>query len=129
MSKYDDLGRLFAFYESAAELVRLQIRAGATIRAASAQYVRARAADRRQAQQARGTSRAVIDRRMRTANELAQFDPQEPKRPEDLAVPVTGLGALVRRGYLRRQGGGFIRTAKPFHVDPSARRPAHKEAP
>lgn len=123
MSKYDALGQLFVYHESAAELVRLQIRAGATMRAVSTQYVRSRAGDRRQAQQARGTSHAILDRRMRTANELAQFDPQEPKRPEDLAVPVNGLGALVRRGYLRRQGAGFVRTAKPFHVDP-----AHKEA-
>jgi hypothetical protein len=123
MSKYDALGQLFVFHESAAELVRLQIRAAATTRAASTHYARSRAVDRRQAQQARGTSHAVIDRRMRTAAELAQFDPQEPKRPADLAVPVVSLGSLVRRGYLLRQGAGYIRTAKPFHVDP-----AHKEA-
>jgi len=123
MSKTDALGQMFVFYESAAELVRLQVRAMAAMRAASAQYERERDRDRRQAKQARGTSHAVLDRRMRTAAELAQFDAVEPRRPTELAVPVKSLGSLVRRGYLRHQGKGYVLTSKPFHVDP-----AHKVA-
>lgn len=129
-SQYSDLAQLLAYLESTAETVRAQLRdlwraedprkparLAPTARRATAQHLRARRADLREARRGRGTSHAVLARRALTAQVLAQFDLRTPTRPR---AAIAGLGALVRRGYLRRQGGGYLRTAKPFHVDPHA---------
>ena len=60
----------------------------------------------------------MIARRQQTAAALAQFDRQKSRRPEDLPIKVSGLGALVRRGYLQPHAGGYVRTAKAYHVTP-----------
>jgi hypothetical protein len=61
----------------------------------------------------------AIERRKGTAAILAQFDPREPRLPGEIengGKRYGGIGPLVRRGYLKRRGDGFVRTGKPFHV-------------
>jgi len=140
MTIYDELARLLAYHENAAETVRAQLRVlgrgqddraqarglGAAVQRSGVIAARDLDPDRRAAS---GLSQATIERRARTAAVLAQFDPREPKRAADLtdqAMPLAGLGSLVRRGYLRAEAGGFVRTDKPFFVhpnEPSARAP------
>lgn len=54
----------------------------------------------------------VQRKRERIAATLAQFDSKIPRQPENGYT----AGALVRRGYLKRKGDGFVRTAKEFSV-------------
>jgi hypothetical protein len=56
--------------------------------------------------------------RQRTADILARFDPKEPRLiPQGMRTQAAGI--YTRRGYLQRKGKGlYIRTAKPFIVDP-----------
>jgi hypothetical protein len=59
------------------------------------------------------------NQRQRTADYLAQFDRTDPRRPNEMKLIVSrGLGSYVRRGYLQAKGGGYVRTGKPYHVDP-----------
>lgn len=67
-------------------------------------------------------------RRRETAAFLATFDRKVPK-----AVTLgAGRFSLLRMGYLAKKGAGYIRTAKPFEVDPakvaSARYQAARDA-
>jgi hypothetical protein len=61
----------------------------------------------------------IRQQRQQTANLLAQFDTKEP-RPIPQGMRTQAAGVYSRRGYLQRKGKGlFIRTAKPFIVEPS----------
>jgi len=59
-----------------------------------------------------------LAQRQRTAEALAKFDLKDPFIPVELGVNVRHMGPYVRRGYLKRKGGGYIRTAKPFYINP-----------
>jgi hypothetical protein len=50
--------------------------------------------------------------RQRSADVLAQFDETEPRPSHGFR----GMGSLVRRGYLRAKGDGYLRTSKPYVV-------------
>jgi len=58
--------------------------------------------------------------RSHSAEALAKFDTAKPRTAEELGIndPRSWVGPLVRRGYLKKKGGGYIRTAKPFHINP-----------
>lgn len=59
--------------------------------------------------------------RERTAEMLARFDTSTPRTPAELGL--TGrimTGSVVRRGYLKKKAGGYVRTGKPYYVDPKA---------
>jgi hypothetical protein len=59
---------------------------------------------------------------------LALFDPKQPRDPHGFTMPGIGsrVGPLVHGGYLKRRGDGYVRTLKPFYVDPrDATRPRH----
>lgn len=56
----------------------------------------------------------LADQRARSAAILAQFDPKEP-RPGFTAAG-RGLGSLVRRGYLKKKGDGYVRTSQEYVV-------------
>lgn len=49
--------------------------------------------------------------RQRSAALLAKFAADEP-RPS--AIAGGAIGSLVRRGYLKKKGDGYVRTAKPY---------------
>jgi hypothetical protein len=70
---------------------------------------------------AMGHTRRVIKQREASAAALAKFDTKDPRIPTEIGIkrPQTAIGALVRRGYLARKGGGYIRTGKEFHIKPS----------
>jgi len=97
---YDQIARLIAHYD---------LEFGMTVKPASPREARPKA-------KARGISRERVERRTATAAILELFDREEPRRAP---VKVPGLGALVRRGYLKQRGDGYIRTAKPFYLDPT----------
>jgi hypothetical protein len=59
-----------------------------------------------------------LNQRQRTADTLAHFDLTEPKLPGELPYQPQGLGRLVVNGYLKRKGPGYVRTAKPYYVNP-----------
>jgi len=137
-SIYQQYARLLAYYETSAENVRAAIRSlargeldrapmpgwAATVRAAATLEASARVVDQWADQhaaprRARGLSRATRERRAQTIRALAQFDRHEPRRREDLRIPVPGIGSLVRRGYLIRKGNGYIRSAKPYRLNPT----------
>lgn len=72
--------------------------------------------DRPAAQKRKGTQTKAMTqaRRARSAEILATLDTSEP-RP--LAVDaVRSAGGLIRRGYLRKKGDGWVRSAKEFHA-------------
>jgi excisionase family DNA binding protein len=52
----------------------------------------------------------IQQQREASAALLAQLDLVEPRRPEGR------MAALVRRGYAKKKGDGYVRTAKPFMV-------------
>jgi Helix-turn-helix domain len=52
----------------------------------------------------------IRQQREASAALLAQLDLVEPRRPEGRIAP------LVRRGYAKKKGDGYVRTAKPFMV-------------
>jgi len=54
-----------------------------------------------------------------SANFLDQFDRHDPKRTSDVNGPKRGIGSLVRRGYLAKQDGGYVRTDKHFSINPN----------
>ena len=60
------------------------------------------------------TKTAAIARRERTGAFLAQFTK---KRPLYIAnAGQYGLAPLVYHGYLKKEGRGWVRTNKPYHV-------------
>lgn len=67
-------------------------------------------------------------RRQISADYLEQYDPHQPRM-----IPSPGnktlMGPLVRRGYLKKKGDGYVRTSKPFsvQVDWAARREAKEK--
>lgn len=69
----------------------------------------------------------IMAQRARSAALLATFDPVTP-RP---APPGTrSLGSLVRRGYVKQKGDGYVRTAKPYAITlPSKARAIPRAAP
>jgi hypothetical protein len=62
--------------------------------------------------------RNLLAQRQRTANILKLFDTTEPRRGLPGGKTSHALGIYTQRGYLQRKGDGYIRTAKPFIVDP-----------
>ena len=64
-----------------------------------------------------GYGAQVLKRREISARLLAQFDRNDPRIPAELKIPTNKIGALIRRGYLVQKGGGYIRSAKPYHVN------------
>lgn len=60
--------------------------------------------------------------RERTARLLEEFDRREVASLEAAAARAgimtrnAGIGVLVRHGYLKRKGGGYVRTGKAFHA-------------
>ena len=58
--------------------------------------------------------------RERSAAVLAHFDPKEPKLPGEFPINPKSIQPLVRWGFLKKKGPGYVRTAKPFHVDKRA---------
>ena len=67
-----------------------------------------------------GISRQKRENRIRSSEALAKFDPKDTRTAAELGIvnPANLIGPLVRRGYLKKKGGGYIRTAKPFHINP-----------
>jgi hypothetical protein len=63
-----------------------------------------------------GYAKRVLKQRQRTADALARFDDRDPRIPSDVGANTRSIGVLVRRGYLTRKAGGYVRTGKPFHV-------------
>lgn len=133
--------KMLAVYESAARAIRTTITLldgdSADLRSPAARYVanggaagieaEALALDAERRGKRRGGRKRVPGghtatvraNRTHTAAVLAQFDHTEPRRMQDVAIPGH-TGPMVARGYLRKKGKGYIRTAKPFHVDPGA---------
>jgi hypothetical protein len=63
-------------------------------------------------------TRERLKRRAITAMVLARLNPDTPVSRGTLGVKLSkGLTTLVRWGYIKPKGDGFIRTAKPFAVD------------
>ena len=62
----------------------------------------------------------IQTQRAASARLLDQFDRDDPKRPIDVRGKARGVGSLVRRGYLAKKGGGYVRTDKPFSINPNA---------
>ena len=62
----------------------------------------------------------IFGRREMTAKLLAEFDRHEVASLEaatkraGITVRQAGVGVLVRHGYLKAKGGGYVRTAKTF---------------
>jgi len=54
-------------------------------------------------------------RRERSAKLLARFDRHEP-RPIPPDMGHQGISVLVQHGYLKPQGGGYVRTAREFNA-------------
>jgi hypothetical protein len=61
-----------------------------------------------------GSTDRIRRQRATSARFLALFSTDEPRRATKGARP---FGSLVRRGYLRKVAGGYIRTDKPYAVD------------
>ena len=57
---------------------------------------------------------ATAQRRQRTADFLAQFDQTDPIAVDDGGAH--GLGTLVRHGYLKKKGDGWVRTAQEYRA-------------
>lgn len=57
---------------------------------------------------------ARLRKRQGTADLLAHFDPVAP-RPAPATGGTARVGPLIRHGFLKKKGKGYIRTPKPFH--------------
>ncbi len=72
----------------------------------------------------RWTRPAILAGRERTVKVLNAFDTKHPIAlsavAEELGIDVQsmGIGPLVGNDYLKRKGDGFVRTAKPYVVNP-----------
>jgi hypothetical protein len=58
-----------------------------------------------------GRTAKIKRQRAISAALLAKYDPETPR-----TVGGSGLGSLVRRGYLVKTDAGYLRTAKPFEI-------------
>jgi len=58
------------------------------------------------------TNEAKRAQRERSLALLEQFDRTAPRQPEN--ADLRGLMPLMRHGYLKRKGDGYVRTAKVF---------------
>jgi len=56
----------------------------------------------------------ITRRRRRTEALLARFNPDTPTMLETNAAGRQAVGSMVRYGYLKPKGDGFVRTAKEF---------------
>ena len=60
-------------------------------------------------------SKKVLEQRRRSVQFLAQFNRDTPTPLEESLGPANRMvGALVRYGYLKPKGDGFVRTAREF---------------
>ena len=55
-------------------------------------------------------------RRKRTAAFLDSLSTTTPKQAKMNGVPGGAIGTLLRHGFIKRSGDGYIRTAKPFSL-------------
>ena len=68
-----------------------------------------------------GKSKARIHvQRTRSAEVLALFNTDTPKTAEQAGIGGREIAPLSRRGYIKKKRDGYVRTSKPFHVDPKA---------
>lgn len=64
-----------------------------------------------------GLDKAALEaRRTKTMAFLKRFSKTEARNPKS-DNPRGGVGTLLRHGYLKRQGDGFIRTDKAFSIE------------
>jgi hypothetical protein len=61
---------------------------------------------------------SIRQRREATFAFLNSFDKTEPGRGDGSLVK-SGIGTLLRHGYLKRKGDGYVRTAREFSVEKS----------
>jgi len=119
------LDKLLEFHEDMARAVRLTIGAlnghataakqnghTSVIEQAIELDDQRRTAKKAKRKKASGSPEAVQKRRRRSVKYLAGFDATHPRPSE------SGMSSMIARGYLRKKGDGYIRTSKPFHVDP-----------
>lgn len=67
------------------------------------------------------TNKKISAQRQRTADLLAGLNPTTPTLTAEMdPVARRGIGSMVRRGYVKRKGDGYVRTAKAFDVDPKS---------
>jgi len=109
--------RTSATYRQAARLDKKR-------REITATYVQTAIADAKDAKPKRKSKKRFTDRlqaqRTVSAKLLDQFDHDDPKRSKDIRGQTRGIGSLLRRGYLAKKGGGYVRTDKPFSINPNA---------
>jgi hypothetical protein len=63
----------------------------------------------------------ILRQRRQSADLLATFDKSDPRLLSEFTnskIKPTAFAPLVRRGYLTRKGGGYVRTEKVFSVHP-----------
>lgn len=64
----------------------------------------------------------IAAQRARSEEFLAHFDTKKPTLPPSNGngnpIMRSALGPMVRRGYLAKKGDGYIRTTKPYVVNP-----------
>ena len=111
------LGKLLAYHEERAAAIRLVLgelngTAMAAKRNGHGGVLRAALALEGARRQTKTKKTNIRAQRQASADLLAQFDPKTPRHIEG----VRSLGSLVRRGYLRPKGDGYIRTAKEYSV-------------
>lgn len=56
----------------------------------------------------------IAANRKRTAAFLKNFSTSIPSRPEGGTLKQRGVGTLIRHGYLKSKGDGYVRTEKVF---------------
>jgi hypothetical protein len=59
---------------------------------------------------------SVKERRAATAAFLKSFDDVKPGKGNGVLVK-SGIGTLLRHGYLKRKGDGYVRTGREFSID------------
>jgi len=59
-----------------------------------------------------GSAKNLKARRTTSAEFLMKFDTTEPRA----GTSWRGLGPLVRRGYLKKKGDGYVRTGKEYRI-------------
>ena len=63
-----------------------------------------------------GARRLERERRRASADLLATFDPNIPR--EAPAGKERAVAPLIRHGYLKKRGDGYVRTVKAFDISP-----------
>lgn len=61
------------------------------------------------------TNAVKLRRRKATAAKLAKFDRETPRSASEARI-FGEVATLVRHGYLKSSGDGYVRTEKPFNV-------------